>query len=170
MVFQSGMFVDIISSIYKHIRKAMLTKSPLGFSKGVIPMLVALTLTLCISCTKGYDSANLVNDKIDLLTGKPDTVSWVLNTIQVNSVADTAAKGAVKVYHTDGTFTDNLGFVGFWTFYSRDSLIESTRPCVNPDAPYSTNHFHVDFLDKGRLQLTNSDGPQKIKLIYDANR
>ena len=146
----------------------MLKNSPQSFNKGIMPLLIALTF--CFSCSKSYDPANLVSDKVTLLTGQPDSVNWILNTILVNNVADTAAKGAVKIYHADGTFTDNIGFVGFWTFSSRDSLIESTRPSVNPDAPYSTNHFHVDRLDKGRLQLTYGDADKKIKLVYDANK
>ena len=162
------MFVDIISSIYKHIRKTMLKKSPQGFSKAIVSMVFALTLF--ISCTKSYDPQNLFNDKVALLTGQPDSVNWVLNTMQVNSTVDTSAKGTLKVYHPDGTFTDNLGFVGFWSLYSRDSLIESTRSSLNPDAPYFTNHFHVDRLDKGRLQLTYTNADKKIKLVYDANK
>jgi hypothetical protein len=162
------MFVDIISSIYKPIRKTMQKNSPQGFSKTIVSMV--FTLTLFVSCSKSYDPANLTNDKVALLTGQPDSVSWVLNTIQVNNTSDTAAKGAVKIYHADGSFTDNLGFTGFWTMYSRDSLIESSHPCVNPDAPYTTQNFHIDRLDKGRLQLTYTNADKKIKLLYDANK
>ncbi len=146
----------------------MLKNFPLGFSRCVMPLLIALTL--CISCTKSYDPQNLVTDRVALLTGQPNSINWVLSTIQVNSVADNSAKGAVKVYHTDGTFTDNLGFIGFWTLYSRDSLIESTRSSVNPNAPFFTNHFHVDRLDKGGLQLTYTEADKKIKLLYEANK
>jgi hypothetical protein len=146
----------------------MLKNSPLGFSKGIVPLLVALTL--CISCTKSYDPGNLLSDKFALLTGQPDSVNWVLNVVRSNNTSDTSAKGAMKIYHADGTFTDNLGFTGYWTLYSRDSLIESTRSCVNPNAPYFTNHFHIDRLDKGRLQLTYSDIDKKIQLVYDSNK
>lgn len=146
----------------------MLKNLPLGFSKAIV--FLVFTLMLYTSCTKSYDSENLISDKVALLTGQPDSVNWVLNAIRVNNTVDTAAKGALKVYRPDGTFTDNLGFTGFWTLYSRDSLIESSRPCVNPDAPYSTNHFHIDRLDKGRLQLTYTDADKKIKLVYDANK
>lgn len=162
------MFVDINSSIYKHILKTMLKNSPLGFSKGLLSLL--LTLTFFTSCTKGYDPDNLSNDKSVLLTGQPDSVNWLLTSIQVNNVTDTTGKGASKVYHPDGTFIDNLGFTGYWTLYSRDSLIESTRSSVNPNATYFTNHFHIDRLDKGRLQLTYTDADKKIRLVYDASK
>lgn len=162
------MLVDIVSSIYKHIRKTMSKNFPLGFGKFIVPLLVALTI--CSSCTKSYDPGNLLSDRIALLTGQPDSVNWVLSDIQVNNVTDTSAKGALKVYHADGTFTDNLGFTGYWTMYSRDSLVESTRSSVNPDAPYFTNRFHIDYLDKRGLQLTYTDADKKVKLVYDANR
>lgn len=162
------MFVDRVSNIYKHIRKTMLKNFPPGFGKIILLLLV--TLTICTGCTKSYDPGNLLSDRIALLTGQPDSVNWVLNDIQVNNVMDTSAKGALKVYHVDGTFTDNLGFTGYWTLYSRDSLVESTRSSVNPNAPYFTNHFHIDYLDKRGLQLTYTDADKKIKLVYDANR
>jgi len=146
----------------------MLTISPLGFSKAIMCLLIILTLYT--SCTKSYDQANYLNDRVALLTGQTDSANWVLNTIRVNNVADTSAKGVHKVYHPDGTFADNLGFVGFWTLYSRDSLIESTRPWVNPDAPYITNHFHIDRLDKSGLQLTYTEAGKIINLVYDANK
>lgn len=146
----------------------MLTNSPLGFSKAIVPLLVALTLYT--SCTKSYDPGNLLNDRIALLTGQPHSVNWVLNDIQVNNAVDTSAKGTLKVYRPDGTFTDNLGFTGYWTLYSSDSLIESTRSYVNPNAPFFTNHFHIDRLDKGRLQLTYTDTVKTIRLVYDANK
>lgn len=102
-----------------------------------MPLLV--TLTIYTGCTKSYDPGILLSDRIALLTGQPDSVNWVLNDIQVNIVIDTSSKGALKVYHVDGTFTDNLGFAGYWTLYFRDSLVESTRYSVNPNAPYFTS-------------------------------
>ncbi len=146
----------------------MLKKSPQGFSKGVLSIL--LTLTLSVSCTKGYDPGILLNDNSTLLTGQPDIVNWSLKSIQINAVIDTSGKGAIKIYRPDGTFTDNLGFTGYWTLYSKDSLLESTRSSVDPSAPYFTNHFHIDRLDKGGLQLTYTDTDKKIKLIYDSNK
>lgn len=146
----------------------MLKKISPGFSKAIVPLLV--TLALYTSCTKSYDPGNLLSDRIALLTGQPDSVHWVLDVIQVRNTVDTTAKGTLKIYRPDGTFIDNLGFTGYWTLYSRDSLIESTRSSVNPDAPYFTNHFHIDYLDKGQLQLTYKDADKKIRLVYDANK
>lgn len=141
---------------------------PLSFRKAAVTLLMALALYT--SCTKGYDPGNLLNDRIALLTGMPDSVNWILNNIRVNNVDDNSVKGAHKVYRPDGTFIDELGFTGYWTLYSRDSLIESTRSSVNPDAPYFTNHFRINRLDKGRLQLTYSSGDKKIRLLYDSNK
>ncbi len=146
----------------------MLKNSPLSFSKG--PMSLLLALSLMMSCTKSYDPGNLNNDRIAILTGKPQTVNWVLHSIRTNNQFDTTARGTYKVYHADGSFTDNLGFVGFWTMVSRDSLIESTRSSVNPNAPFFTNHFHIDRLDKRGLQLTYKNLDQTIKIVYEANR
>jgi hypothetical protein len=146
----------------------MLTRSPRGFSKGIVPLLIALTL--CISCTKSYDPGNLFSDRMALLTGQADSLNWVLSYVQVNNSIDTTSRGVLKIYRSDGTFTDNLGFTGYWTLYSRDSLIESTRSCVDPSAPFFTNHFHIDYLDKGRLQLNYSDTDKKIKLVYGTNK
>lgn len=146
----------------------MLTNFPPGLSKGFMSLLI--TLTLSIGCTKSYNPGNFLSDKVDLLTGQPNPVNWFLDNIQINSVMDTTVRGALKIYGTDGTFIDNLGFTGYWTLYSRDSLIESTRSSVNPDAPYFINHFHIDRLDKGRLQLTYTDDGKKTKLIYEAYR
>ncbi len=147
----------------------MLKNVPPGFRKALVPML--MTLAFATGCTKAYEPGDLVNDRIDLLTGQPDSVNWKLSTILVNNTVDVAARGTVKVYRPDGTFTDNLGFVGFWSFSGRDSLIESSRPSVNPNAPFTTNRFRVDFLDKGNLQLTCIDSDnKKIRFVYDANR
>ncbi len=165
---QFGMFVDIITGIYKHIRKAMLTLYPRGFSKGIVTLLIALTLSS--SCTKSYDPGNLFSDRIALLTGHADSLDWVLNYVQVNNSIDTSSRGVLKIYRSDGTFTDNLGFTGYWTFYSRDSLIESTRSCVDANAPFFTNHFHIDYLEKGLLQLNYSGTDKKIKLVYVTNK
>jgi hypothetical protein len=145
----------------------MLKNSPQGFGKGIISLLIVLTIYT--SCSKSYD-LNLLDDRKALLTRQPDSESWALNVIRVNNTIDTSAKGSIKIYHKDGTFTDNLGFVGYWTLYSRDSLIESTRSSVNPNAPYFTNNFHIDHLDKGNLQLTYTEGDKKIHLLYDANK
>ena len=146
----------------------MLKNFPPSFCKAIVPLL--LTVSIFTSCTKSYDPGNVFSDKIDLLTGKPNSVNWVLNTISVNNILDTSAKGTIKVYNADGTFIDKLGFTGFWTLYSRDSLIESTRSWVNPEAAYFTNHFHIDRLDKGRLQLTHTDTDKKTKLVYEASK
>jgi hypothetical protein len=146
----------------------MLKNSPQGFGKGIISLLI--TVTLYTSCSKSYDPGNLLDDRIALLTRQTDSENWALNIIRVNNTIDTTAKGTIKTYHRDGTFTDNLGFVGYWTLYSRDSLIESTRSSVNPTAPYFTNNFHIDHLDKGNLQLTYTEGDKKIHLLYDANK
>ncbi len=145
----------------------MLTKFPPGFSK--VTLALFATLTLYASCTKGYDAGNPENDKSVLLTGKPHSVNWVLRAIQVDNVTDTSAKGALKMYHADGTFTDYLGFTGYWTLYSRDSLIESSRSSVNPTASFFTNHFHIDHLQKGSLQLSYRDSDKLIRLVYDSN-
>ena len=146
----------------------MLQNFPPSFCKVIVPLL--LTVTIFTSCTKSYEPGNVFSDKIDLLTGQPDSVKWVLNAIRINNILDTSAKGSMKVYHADGTFTDNQGFTGFWTMYSRDSLIESTRSWVNPEAPYFTNHFHIDRLEKGQLQLTHSGTDKKTKLVYEASK
>lgn len=138
-----------------------------GFCK--VTVTVFVSLTLYASCTKGYDPGDYLSDRSVLLTGQPASVNWVLLSIQINNVIDTAGKGALKVYHPDGTFTDYLGFTGYWSLPSRDSLIESTRSSVNPNAPYFTNHFHIDRLEKGSLQLTYMDSDKKIRLVYDSN-
>lgn len=136
------------------------------FSKGILTAFVALLL--CAGCTKGYDPGGFLNDKYALLTGQPLPTGWELHGVQVNNVMDTTARGFVKTYRPDGTFTDELGFTGYWTLYSRDSLIESTRSSVNPNAPYFTNHYRIERLDKGNLQLTYLDTDRKIRLIYGA--
>ncbi len=146
----------------------MLKNYPPSFCKAVLTLLIALTLYS--SCTKGYDPGNLLDEKASLLTGKPESVNWSLSTIRVNNAIDTSARGTVKVYRADGTFTDKLGYTGYWTLQSRDSLIESTRSGVNPDAPYFTNRFHIDHLERGRLQLTYMDGDKTIRLNYESNR
>ena len=141
---------------------------PRGFGKGFLTVLVALTLNA--SCTKGYDPGNYLNDKYALLTGQPATASWELKAVQVNNVIDSSARGTVKVYRTDGTFTDELGFTGYWTLATRDSLIESSRSSVNPSAPYYTNRYKIEQLDKGSLQLVQLNSDKKIRLIYDAKK
>ncbi len=141
---------------------------PIVFCKAVVSLFI--TFTLYTSCTKSYDPGNSLNDRVALLTGQPNSVNWVLNVIQVNNIFDTTSRGVLKVYRPDGTFTDNLGFTGYWTLYSRDSLIESTRSSVNPNAPYFNNHFHIDHLYKGGLQLTYTDVDKKIKLVYGSNK
>lgn len=141
---------------------------PPSFAKAVMTLFV--TLTLLASCTKGYDPGNLLNDRITLLTGQPGSVNWILTSISVNNFVDPNAAGTRKVYRQDGTFTDDLGFTGYWTMSSRDSLIESTRSSVNPDAPYFTNRFHIDYLDKGQLQLTYNNTDKRVRLIYDSNK
>ena len=141
---------------------------PRGFGKGIVTVLVALTLNA--SCTKGYDPGNYLNDKFALLTGQPAIANWELKAVQVNNVIDSSAKGTVKVYHPDGTFTDELGFTGYWTLATRDSLIESTRSSVNPNAPFFNNRFKIEQLDKGSLQLIQLDSDKKIRLIYDAKK
>lgn len=146
----------------------MLTKSPLGFGKGLAALLIILSLSS--GCTKSYDPGDLLGDRHALLTGQPGSVNWVLNAIQVNNSVDNSVKGARKVYRSDGTFVDELGFTGYWTLYSRDSLIESTRSSVNPSAPYATNHYHIDLLDQGRLQLTYTEENKRIRFVYDANK
>lgn len=146
----------------------MLKNSPQSLGKAMLPLL--LTLAVFSGCTKSYDPGNLFSDRSDLLTGKPSAVNWVLNVIQVDNVSDTSAKGTMKAYRNDGTFTDDLGFTGYWSINSRDSLIESTRPSVDPAAPYVTNRFHIDRLDKGRLQLTITNNNIKTSLIYDSNK
>lgn len=139
-----------------------------GFRKAVVALIV--TVSLYASCTKGYDPGNLLSDRIAILTGQPGSVNWVLSTILVNNAADTSAKGARKVYRPDGTFVDDLGFTGYWTLYSRDSLIESTRSSVNPDAPYFTNHFRIERLDQGRLRLTTTNADKTIRFEYVSNK
>lgn len=136
------------------------------FSKGILTAF--LSFLLCAGCTKGYDPGSTLNDKYVLLTGQPSPTGWELHGVQVNNVVDTTVKGFVKMYRPDGTFTDELGFTGYWTLYARDSLIESTRSSVNPTAPYFTNHYLIERLDKGNLQLTYMDADRKIRLIYGA--
>lgn len=145
----------------------MLRNSPQGFGKGIISLLIAFTLYT--SCSKSY-SPDILDDRIALLTRPAGSESWALNIFRVNNTIDTTVKGVIKTYHPDGTLTDNRGLVGVWTLYSRDSLIESTRSSVNPNDPYLTNNFHIDYLDKGTLQLTYTDGDKKINLRYDANQ
>lgn len=139
-----------------------------SFSKVVV--VLSATLTLHASCTKEYDPGNSETDKSALLTGRPSSVNWVLNEIQIGNRSDTTARGARKVYHADGTFTDYLGFTGYWTLYSRDSLIESSRSTVNPSAPFITNHFHIDRLQKGSLQLSYRESDKLIRLVYGSNQ
>lgn len=146
----------------------MLKNYPLSFSKAITTLLV--TLTLAVSCTKGYEPGNVFVEKSALLTGQPGAVNWILTNIRVNNTLDSSARGAQKVYRPDGTFVDDLGFTGYWTLHSRDSLIESTRSSVNPNAPYFTNHFHIDRLDKGGLRLTYTEGDKKIRFEYVANK
>ena len=146
----------------------MLKNFPSSFSKVTVTLFVALTLYA--SCTKGYDPGNYPSDRYHLLTGQPDSVIWILHSIQVDNSIDTSAKGTMKVYHPDGTFTDYMGFTGYWILYSRDSLIESTRSSVNPTSPYFTSHFHIDYLEKGNLQLTYKDSDKKIRLLYDSKK
>jgi hypothetical protein len=161
-------FVDIEIIFTNNIPTKMLKNYPPSFSKAVVTLLVILTLVT--SCSKEYAPETVLNAKSDLLTGHTVSVSWSLNTAQVDNDFDTSVKGTVKEYFKDGTFKDSQGFVGYWTMVSKDSLIENTRSCVNPNATYFTNRFHIDYLDKGRLQLTYMVSDKRIRLVYEANK
>lgn len=141
---------------------------PPGLSRAILCLLS--TLVFFTSCTKEYNPGDYLSNYHVYLTGNSVPTLWSLRSVETNNVTDTTYKGTLKQYFSDGTLSDNLGYKGYWVMVSRDSLIESVHSCLVDNAPYYSNHYHIDHIGPQRLELSYTIASQKIRLIYASDK